>query len=200
MVSGSDDQVSAGMFAVADIGAGPVDAGIVVGRWEWLAFPGLSGRAFRAKVDTGARTSSLHAEEVILVDPSGRRAMSGLPEGSLSGGLRKLVSDGCGKAPSGWMVEFSLPCGAQALRPLVDVVDVRSSNGSVSSRPLVALTSSVAGLSFTVRYTLADRSPMRSPVLLGRDALSGRFVVDASSYRRFARPPGSVPWRKELTG
>ncbi|RYY16928.1 MAG: hypothetical protein EOO36_10480, partial [Cytophagaceae bacterium] len=89
-------------------------------------------------------------------------------------------------------------------RPLAfhefDQRDIRSSNGEVQARYVITTTVRLYGQDFTAEFSLADRSDLRHPVLLGRTLLrQGRFVVDvarrdlsAKAARRAAarQPPG----------
>lgn len=135
---------------------GPRDPGrIVIGRWEWVQFPGFSLQPQRARVGTGARRSSLHATQ---------------------------IEQHAGE------VRFALACGAVLQVPLVGVARVRSSNGTLEQRPVVELPATIAGLTVQMQCTLADRSIMRFPVLLGRDLLAGRFMVDPSLGRQHRKP------------
>ncbi len=71
--------------------------------------------------------------------------------------------------------------------PVVDFKDVRSSTGHVERRPVVRTTASIGDSNFDIELTLADRKEMRFPMLLGRTAIAGRFVVDPSKAYAFGR-------------
>jgi hypothetical protein len=133
---------------------------VTIGRWEWVALPGLLGERLRAKVDTGAATSALHAFDVRLVERDG-----------------------------GTTVTFHV---LEEQPPITLAVEnftaVRSSNGEREVRPVVLLPLQVAGRTFNVLATLADRSAMRYPVLLGRSTLAGRFIVDPGRRAIHPRP------------
>jgi len=125
---------------------------LVLGRREWVALPEFDVGPLNAKTDTGARTSSLHAEE-IQVAPDGQRVFF-------------VTSDHYGRR---------VTCES----PIVKSTKVKSSTG-VSRRRYVIETEAMlaGGFTWRIRLTLANRSEMRSPLLLGRQALSGYFLID----------------------
>lgn len=104
----------------------------------------------RAKIDTGAETSSLHAEKLSVVERDGEMIAKFL--------FKKKVCE----------------------TKVVELRTIKSSNGTSSLRPVVELELCIAGETFKTQFSLADRSEMRFPVLLGRETLKGRFLVDAS--------------------
>lgn len=132
---------------------------------EWVAIPELGISAVKAKVDTGARSSSLHAEHVSFIESEGKRYV----EFVLGGGKRrgKLYREGEGV------------CRA----PLVDLRWITSSNGTRQRRPVIRVFVHLHQQSWPVDLTLSSRESMGFPMLLGREAVRGRFVVDpARSY------------------
>ena len=150
-----------------------------LGRRELIDLPALGLLSIEAKVDTGAYTSALHCQDVHLaVDPA-----SGQPV------LHVRLLDPGHPAIDG--------------RPLAfrefDRRDIRSSNGEVQARYVIRTVARLYGQNFTVEFSLADRSDMRHPVLLGRTLLrQGRFVVDVSqrhvSYKAERRAAGLPLW------
>jgi hypothetical protein len=123
---------------------------VTIGRWEWVALPGLLGDRLRAKVDTGAATSALHAVDATIVEDAGATTVT-----------FRIIED----QPSVTLA-------------VENFTAVRSSNGEREVRPVVLVPLQVAGRTFNVLATLTDRSAMRYPVLLGRSTLAGRFIVD----------------------
>lgn len=124
-----------------------------VGWWEWVAIDSISSEPVRAKVDTGAETSSLHAEKLSVIERDGMMVAK--------------------------FVFRKRRCEAHVL----ELRPIKSSNGSSALRPIVTLKVRIAGEEFETQFSLADRSEMRFPVLLGREALAGRFLVDAGAAR-----------------
>lgn len=129
----------------------------IIGWREWVALPDLGVGAVKAKIDTGARSSSLHAWDVEEID------------------------GGAGPA----RVRFVLHPAQRDLSPtvaaeadLIGMRDVRSSNGEVESRPVIRTTLVLAGRSWPIELTLTRRDQMGFRMLLGRRALRRRFVID----------------------
>ena len=144
----------------------------VIGWREWVYLPGLLELPIKAKIDTGARTSSLH-----------------------SFGTRRFSEGG---AP--W-VEFQLhplqrrnlpafPCTV----PVKDERWVRSSNGEVEKRIVVETQARLGETLWRIELTLADRDVMGFRMLLGREAIRRRFLVDpARSFRQSPSRPDMLP-------
>jgi hypothetical protein len=128
----------------------------LIGWREWVALPRLGVTAIKAKVDTGARSSSLHAWDIEIVPGSSPPRLRFV--------LHPLEDD------------ESLTVRASGL--LVDARDVRSSNGDVERRPVVRTSLAVAGRRFRIDLTLTRRDEMGFRMLLGRSAIRRRFVVD----------------------
>lgn len=130
-------------------------AGVVLGWREWLSLPDLGLAAVRAKVDTGARSSALHVDW-----------------------LEPFEQDG-----SPWVrfalhpVDANLP-GQSTQAPVLDRRPVTDSGGHVSERFFIATRIALAGESFIAEINLTSRRNMLFPMLLGRTALAGRFIVD----------------------
>jgi hypothetical protein len=140
-------------------GAGKEGTKPLVGWREWVRIePGT--QALKAKVDTGARTSALHAMDLTPME-----GPSGAPW------LRFTVYPLQRTARKAFALEA----------PLVDHRSIRSSSGSSEERPVVLLELSVGGLRFPAEVTLTRRDQMGFRMLLGRTALQGRFCVDPSA-------------------
>ena len=146
----------------------------VVGWREWVAFPALGLPAVRAKVDTGAATSSLHARGVTTE----RR------DGVLWACFRVAPYFRTRRHPRAVRVD----CQA----PVVDERTVVSSSGHEDTRLVVTavlrLGTRVGAPEWPVEVTLADRRAMRFPMLLGREALAGHALVDAAAANRLGVP------------
>lgn len=131
----------------------------VVGWREWVHLPLLSASAVKVKIDTGATTSALHAEE-LEVD----HGDNGLAHASF------------------WLHPGQDP--EQAVRvlrePVVGFRFVRSSSGHGSYRPVIRTDIALGDQLFHTDITLADRDQMGFRMLLGRSALRDRFHIDPS--------------------
>jgi len=127
----------------------------VIGWREWVALPDLGLARLKAKADTGARTSALHAF-----------AVRTLPDGRVRFRIHPLQRD------AGPTVE--------CVAPLVGHRWVRSSTGHRTRRPVVLTRLVVGGLCWPVEVTLVRRDLMGFRMLLGRRTLRRRLVVDSS--------------------
>jgi hypothetical protein len=130
----------------------------VLGWREWIGFPDIGIDQIKAKVDTGARTSCLHA---FMVEPFER---DGAPW------VRFDIH------PSQTDNSKVIRCEA----PVLDQRVVRDSGGHEELRYVIATTMTVGPHQHQVEVTLSDRDTMKFRVLLGRTAIQGLFVVDPS--------------------
>jgi len=140
--------------------ADPIGARLMILGWrERLALPELGIARLKAKLDTGARSSSLHVDT-----------------------LDTFRRDG-----EVWL-RFSLHPGrrAPAVHAEARALDrrlVTDTGGRRTERWFIRTEVELAGARFSVDINLTDRRHMLFPLLLGRTALAGRFVVDpALSY------------------
>ncbi len=138
----------------------------IVGWRERVDIPKLGLTAVRAKVDTGARTSSLHAEDVQELSVKGKP-----------------------------YVRFRVADGQDATRVvrarLKEHRWVTSSNGAREHRPVITTTLVLGSTEWRAELTLTSRGSMGFPMLLGREALRGRFLIDPD--RSFVQSEKSGP-------
>lgn len=127
----------------------------LIGWREWVGLPELGVAWVKAKVDTGARSSSLHAWDVRIDEDVAVVRFS----------LHPFQDDD----------DFTVPVTAT----LVDVREVRSSNGDVERRAIIATRAVIGGVVAPIELSLANRDEMGFRMLLGREALRRRFLVDA---------------------
>lgn len=128
----------------------------MIGWREWVALPDFGVPRIKAKVDTGARTSVLHAfrtHEFVEADTLWAR-FEIHPEQRSSRDSRTVIA------------------------PVVEHRRIRSSNGTVQNRPVIRTTLEILGQQFTIDLTLTNRDEMGFRMLIGRAALRRRFLVD----------------------
>ena len=128
----------------------------VLGWREWIALPQLGVETIKAKVDTGARTSSLHAFDMEEFVRRGREM------------VRFVIHPEQRNSRHAFEVEV----------PIHDRREVRPSSGHVELRPVIKTTLEVLGLRWEAELTLTRRDEMGFRMLLGRQAIRGRFLVD----------------------
>jgi hypothetical protein len=120
----------------------------LIGWREDVVLPEFGDSVIIAKIDTGARNAALHAEDIQI---KGKR------------------------------VSFVLELGAAKKRHELQVIGskrVKSSNGFSELRPIVEIMIQVGIHKFPVETTLTNRTDMGVPMLLGRNSIKGRFIVN----------------------
>ena len=130
---------------------------LVVGWREWLALPAIGIPAIKAKIDTGARTSSIHAREIE-------------PFEGIDG--REWVRFSL--RPDTRHPDYLITCEA----PASEHRQVRSSSGHPEDRFFIVTTVSIAGVEWEIEVSLTCRKQMKFRMLLGREALRGRCLVE----------------------
>jgi hypothetical protein len=127
----------------------------LIGWREWLALPDLGAPRIKAKIDTGARSSALHAF-----------------------GLQTFPRDG-----QTWVrfeihpLQRSSEGVIPVEMPVFEFRRVRSSSGHVTRRPVIVTTVAAGDIRWPVELTLANRDAMGFRMLLGRQSLRNRFLV-----------------------
>jgi len=137
----------------------------LIGWREWLALPQLGLAALKVKIDTGARSSSLHVDVIDEFERDGATW------------LRFAVATGRRGAA---MVR----CEA----PAFDRREVTDSGGHITSRWFIRTVVLLSGVEWESEINLTNRRNMLFPMLLGRTALRGRFRVDPQLSFACGRP------------
>ena len=122
---------------------------------EWLSLPGLGLPAIKAKIDTGAKTSALHAE---VIEAFGN---PGSPQ------VRFLIQ------PDPDRPKMEVVCTA----PVVDRRDITSSNGQTELRYVIAAEMQIGAVRRTIEITLTNRETMTYRMLLGRSAFGENATI-----------------------
>ena len=144
----------------------------VIGWREWAGLPALGIDYIKVKIDTGARSSALHAY-----------------------GIRRIVKQGVEWVqfrvhPIQRDASTTIECEA----PLLDERQVRSSTGKSTLRPVILTTLRMGDRSWPIEVTLIRRDVMGFRMLLGRQAIRRRFLVHAGrSYLQSEKRPTSRP-------
>ncbi|MDH5576249.1 MAG: ATP-dependent zinc protease [Nitrospirota bacterium] len=128
----------------------------VIGWREWVALPELGVNRIKAKIDTGARTSAIHAFDIEV----------------------------CKKGGQEW-VRFAIhpyqknDTDIQTCTcPVRDIRVITNSGGSREQRVVIETQLTIGNLSWPIEMTLTNRDEMGFRMLLGRTAIKGRFLVD----------------------
>lgn len=121
----------------------------LVGHAEEISFPELGLFDVPARIDTGARTSAVSVSEAALQE----------------GRLKVVFSVNPANKEACYFDEF-------------EKITVTNSTGHVQERFKVSLQVTIRGKKIRAGFTLADRSTQVYPVLIGRNVLRGKFVVD----------------------
>jgi hypothetical protein len=126
---------------------------------ESISLPDLAIDDLPVRIDTGAQTSSLHVDNI-----------------------KKFYKDGKPWVkfdihPDIHNVESIVPCNAL----IFDIRRIKSSNGSIEQRYVIKTPMTLGENSWPIEITLTDRSDMSYLMLLGREAMGKRILVDPSS-------------------
>jgi ribosomal protein S6--L-glutamate ligase len=137
-----------------------------IGWKEWCALPALNIKEIKAKIDTGACTSALHAHVLRISEYRGEQFIR----------FKVLPHQSDRYAAK--------ICKAR----LIAHRFVMSSNGQREKRYVIRTTVTVGKTSFVTEITLTDRSPLRFRMLLGRLALRKNFLIDPAKSHIQGRP------------
>lgn len=130
----------------------------IIGRLERIDFPEWGLFGIDAKIDTGAYTSSLHCHHIEPFTKKGRSYV----RFNLLDPSHEIYNEKL----------FELPVHATK--------SIKSSNGTTEQRYIIKTAIRLLDKEFKAELSLADRSEMRYPVLLGRKLINKRFLVDVS--------------------
>ncbi len=154
----------------------PTHSNTLAGWREWVQLTDVGVPWIKAKLDTGAQTSSIHAYDVEAFDRDG------------AAWVRFRIRP--------W--QRSDADEVQVECPVLDVRRVRSSSGHVEERFVVSMRLVLVGHEVDAEVTLTNRDAMGFRMLVGREALSRGFVVD--SARSFLGDRAPRPMRRRNRG
>ena len=135
-----------------------MDEKIIVGSEEWFGFPNLGIPAIKARVDSGAKTSSLHAYNISTFKRKGSPWVT-FEVHPLQNDRRTVVR-----------------CEAA----VIDRRNIKSSNGTTEKRYVISTPLNVGDTTWDIELTLTNRDSMGYRMLLGREAMKHRMLVDPS--------------------
>lgn len=142
----------------------------IVGWREWVGLPGIGVPWIKAKLDTGARSSALHASDIEEF------------AGADGDWVRFTVHP--------W--QSSEGNAVVAERPVHDRREVRSSSGHSEERLVVLTDVGLFDRTITIEMTLTNRDEMGFRLLIGREALRQGFLVDSGRSYLSGRAPREI--------
>lgn len=148
---------------------------LIIGWREYVHLPTLGLFDVKAKTDTGARTTALHAHDVALSVEDGRQ-----------------------------VVQFNTGpvLGADTIRckvPALGYREVRNTSGVPQMRIVVRTKLTIAGRTWLIDVTLANRSDMKFPLILGRTAIRGHnTLVDPKRSFLVSQDPRRVAGKESF--
>jgi len=131
---------------------------LIIGSLENCNLPDIGIRNLQMRVDTGARTSALHVDNLKKIIKEGRPWVAF--------DIHPNVHD----------VDEIIHCES----PLHDIRTIKSSNGSSEERYIIKTAFEVVGQKWNIEISLSDRSDMSNLMLFGRQGMKDRVLVDPS--------------------
>lgn len=129
----------------------------VIGWREWVSLPDLGVAQIKVKVDTGARSSSLHATKIRMFERDGEKW------------VRFQIN------PDQDRTDNKINAEAK----IIDLRSIRSSSGAAEMRPVIKTRIQLLNRNWSIELTLSNRDEMGFRMLLGRQAFRKKFYVDA---------------------
>ncbi len=153
----------------------------LIGWREWVKLPDLGCKGIKVKVDTGARSSAIHAFNIQEVEKDGQAWVTFEIHPDQKSDKRVISTQA----------------------KILEYREVRNSGGKATLRPVIVTPVTMRGETWLIELTLANRDDMGFRMLLGRQAIRDRFLVDSGgSYyggkrrlkrRKKAKPKGQSP-------
>lgn len=137
----------------------------MLGWREWVDLPDWGASFIKAKIDTGARTSALHVEDIDLF-------------------TRRSVP----------FIRFAIPRShehglVQVEAPLEGKRSIKSSIGEIEHRYIVTTGLRIGSYEWPVEISLTDRTHMEFPMLIGRTAIRRRFIINPGRSCLLSKAP-----------
>ncbi|GGA69720.1 ribosomal protein S6 modification protein [Neiella marina] len=132
---------------------------LLIGNLELCSLPELGIRDLEVRIDTGAKTSSLHVDNLQRIQKNGRPYVR------------------FDLHPDVYHLDQTVNCEA----PLHDSRRIKSSNGEAEQRCVIKTMFAIGNEQWPIEITLTNRQDMSYLMLLGREAMGSRVYVDPSS-------------------
>lgn len=139
---------------------------VIVGSEEWCSFPTLGIPTIKARVDSGAKTSALHAINIVTFEKNSENWVK-FDVNPIQNNAKAVIH-----------------CEA----PLIDKRVVKSSSGYREQRYVIKTKLEIGGKTWEIEVTLTNRDSMGFRMLLGREAMSGRVLVDPEQRYLLGQP------------
>ncbi|WP_430613350.1 30S ribosomal protein S6--L-glutamate ligase [Flavobacterium sp. JP2137] len=139
---------------------------VIVSSEEWCTLPSLGIPTIKARVDSGAKTSALHAVNITPFDKNG--------ENWVKFDVNPIQNN----------IKTALHCEAK----MIDKRIVKSSSGYRELRYVIQTELDLGGTTWEIELTLTNRDSMGYRMLLGREAMSGRVLVDPEKHFLLGQP------------
>lgn len=139
----------------------------VIGQAEWVGLPDLGIVRIKTRIDTGAKTSALHAFDI---EKFHRSRWPYLRFKVYTGDTNRSRVKKCEAR-------------------MIDERQVRNTGGQAEQRYVIKTRMVIGQQEFECELTLADRKQMKFNMLLGRSAMHGRFLVDPDHVFLQGKPP-----------
>lgn len=127
----------------------------LIGWREWIVLPELGITQVKAKIDTGARSSVLHAFDIKIFERQGKTKVRFKVHPTQRDTINTVIAEA----------------------DLLEKRAVRNSGGHTELRPVILTDIELMGLRWPIELTLTNRDVMGFRMLLGRQAIRERFVV-----------------------
>ncbi len=148
----------------------------IIGWREWVSLPELGIKAVKAKVDTGARSSSLHAFDMTFYKRAGKEFVKFDIHPEQKNNTK------------------TIQCHAR----VIEYRKIKSSNGMTEKRPVIMTEIELLDQKWQIEVTLSNRDEMGFRMLVGRASIKDKFLVDSgkSFYSKNLSKPKKAKVKK----
>jgi ribosomal protein S6--L-glutamate ligase len=143
-----------------------MDDKIIIGAREWCSLPNLGIELIKAKVDSGAKTTALHADNLEKFYKN--------DEKWVKFSIKPLKS----------RQDLIVQCEAKLLEKRI----IKSSNGSKEERVVIESDLVLGNKTYPIEITLTNRKLMGFNMLLGRQAMEGKNLIDCNLRYILGKP------------